>query len=147
MIAEPPEREQPQDADIDARFQEIIAGWDFSSAEHPEPPPADVAAAPTPRPPLFAPAGPRDWVAATDPAADHFQPAEPPRVINSRWRVIRIFILLAISVLGIFLAPRIWPAFNALWYVASAGAFIMIIVLFLRNLPSAQHNDDDGAVL
>jgi hypothetical protein len=164
----PADQDRSGDADLDAAFAEIIAGWDDPPAEpvarwpvagddattpH-DPSRAEAGAPSVPDHPVTEPAvepgqapelGPRDW----EPAApeEHYVPPEPPPLPRGSLPTRLAWGGVLLGPLFLLFAGLFWRDVGRLWVAVAAGAFIGGFIALVAQLPTSPEDEDDGAVV
>jgi hypothetical protein len=162
----PADQDRSGDADLDAAFAEIIAGWDdppagpvprWPAAEDDEARPSDDSSAHETSPgpdqrtaattePAQAPdPGPRDW----EPSApdEHYVPPEPPPLPRGNLPTRLAWAGVVLGPLFLLFAGLFWRDVGRLWIVVAAAAFIGGFVALVAQLPTSPEDEDDGAVV
>jgi hypothetical protein len=149
------------DADVDARWSDIVArlddveqsGFVVDDAERPVG--SDDASPPSADPPVASrPTGPRDWpttpeVEALEEAEDHFVPPEPEPVahrdplLTLAWTVaVAVPVLTVVGVVVTALLPELTvPGWVG---PAGGGSFLAAIAVLVWRMPHRRDPDDDG---
>jgi hypothetical protein len=173
----PAEHEQPGgDADLDAAFAEIVAGWDRSPGEAVPRWPAgedltdgaDPAAAEEPTDPVAPPTpddqtgqsgeGPTEAVGELSvvlgprdweapQVEEHFIPPEPPPLPRGSLITRLSWAAVLLGPAFLLLAGLFWRDVARLWLAVAVAAFVGGFAALVVRLPTHRDDDDDGAVV
>jgi hypothetical protein len=164
-----------RDADLDAAFAQIVAGWDDEPTDEiprwpasedttDDPPPASSMeqiryvrdhGLPTPAQDpadgdvtdLGVPTGPRDWELAEQPE-EHFVPPDPPLVRGTDLVSTLSWAGLVLGPAFLLVAALFWRDVGRMWLACATAAFVGGFVSLVLRLPQSHDDDeDDGAVV
>jgi hypothetical protein len=173
VAGDPQRPDRPgEDADLDAAFAQIVAGWDTPSspdeamrwpasenlppesavtgegASRTEPEPEPAAGAQTAGPPTGPPVpGPRDF-SPVEPLDEHFVPPEPPPLPRGDLQSRLAWVAVLVGPAFLLVAGLFWTGVPRLYLGLAALAFVGGFVALVMRLPTHRdEDDDDGAVV
>lgn len=172
QVGSEPVTEPTSDAEIDARWAEIVAqlgdlggGGATARPLRPTPPPEagvradDTRPRPEPQPPVrqpgeprpgvvpgavVPPGAPRAWTPAEDPEEDHFLPPDPGPVLGGDPLLTMAWVVVAVVPVLLILAAVLWRSAPSIVVQVAGALFVAAVGVLVWRMPRSRDDDTSG---